>query len=300
MGARSLVIDTTGLVKDFGRTRALNGLDLQVAEGEIHGFLGPNGAGKSTTLRILLGLVRPSSGTVRVFGLDPWRQPVPVHRDIGYVPGDVSLWPNLTGGEVIDLLTGLRSGAEERIRRELIEEFGLDPTRKTRTYSKGNRQKVALIAAFARPARLYVLDEPGSGLDPLMEAALRRRIRLARDEGAAVLLSSHILSEVEALCDSVTIIRSGAAVESGSLAGLRHLHRTHFRATGLANPEALRDLNGLQNLKTADGAVEFETEPADLARVLSVVAAAGPAGLEISPPSLESLFLRHYQERLPR
>ncbi|GLB69573.1 ABC transporter ATP-binding protein [Arthrobacter mangrovi] len=297
MGVRSLVIETSGLVKEFGRTRALNGLDLQVPEGEVHGFLGPNGAGKSTTLRILLGLVRPSSGSVRVFGWDPWVEPVRTHREIGYVPGDVSLWPNLTGGEVIDLLTGLRGGAEERRRRELVEEFGLDPTRKARTYSRGNRQKVALIAAFARPARLYLLDEPSSGLDPLMDSAFRRRVRMVRDERATVLLSSHILTEVEALCGSVTIIRSGTAVESGSLAALRHLHRTHFRVSGPADPEALQRLGGVWDLTAADGVVEFETDPADLPRVMSAVAAAGPAGLEVSPPSLESLFLRHYRDR---
>ena len=223
------VIDATRLVKTFGRTRALDGLDLRVAPGEVHGFLGPNGAGKSTTLRVLLGLIRPSSGSARVFGLDPWRDPVSAHRDIAYVPGDVSLWPNLSGGEVIDLLTGLRGGSEERLRRELIDEFEFDPRRKARTYSKGNRQKAALIAAFARPARLYLLDEPSAGLDPVMDSVFRQHVRRVSADGATALLSSHILSEVEQLCGRVTIIRSGRAVESGTLAELRHLKLTHFR-----------------------------------------------------------------------
>ena len=209
------VIEARSLVKDFGRTRALDGLNLAVAPGEVHGFLGPNGAGKSTTLRILLGLIRPTAGMARVFGLDPWADPGAVHRELAYVPGDVSLWPNLSGGEVIDLLTGLRGGADENLRRDLIEEFEFDPRKKARTYSKGNRQKVALIAAFARPARLYLLDEPSAGLDPVMEAVFRRQIERVSRDGATVLLSSHILSEVEQLCDRVTIIRSGTAVETG-------------------------------------------------------------------------------------
>jgi ABC-2 type transport system ATP-binding protein len=221
------IIDARGLVKTFGRTRALDGFDLRVGPGEVHGFLGPNGAGKSTTLRVLLGLIRPSFGTARVFGLDPWRDPVRVHRDIAYVPGDVSLWPNLSGGEVIDLLTGLRGGSEERLRRELIEEFELDPRRKARTYSKGNRQKVALIAAFARPARLYLLDEPSAGLDPVMDSVFRRQVQRVSADGATVLLSSHILSEVEQLCSRVTIIRSGRSRLSRSCCSSSvGLHRT--------------------------------------------------------------------------
>jgi ABC-2 type transport system ATP-binding protein len=291
------VIETTRLVKDFGRTRALDGLDLSVAAGEIHGFLGPNGAGKSTTLRILLGLIRPTAGTARVFGLDPWADPVGTHREIAYVPGDVSLWPNLTGGEVIDLLTGLRGGADEKLRRGLIEEFEFDPRKKARNYSRGNRQKVALIAAFARPARLYLLDEPSAGLDPLMDAVFRRQIERVRRDGATVLLSSHILSEVEQLCDRITIIRSGAAVETGTLGELRHLKRTHFRVTGLSQPARLASLPGMHELSVDDGAAEFDADAEDLGAVLAGIAEPGISGISVAPPSLESLFLRHYGDR---
>jgi ABC-2 type transport system ATP-binding protein len=287
------VIDATQLVKTFGRTRALDGLDLRVGPGEIHGFLGPNGAGKSTTLRVLLGLIRPTSGTVRVFGLDPWRDPVRAHRNIAYVPGDVSLWPNLSGGEVIDLLTGLRGSSDERLRRELIDEFEFDPRRKARTYSKGNRQKVALIAAFARPALLYLLDEPSAGLDPVMDSVFRRQVRRVSAEGATVLLSSHLLSEVEQLCGRMTIIRSGRAAESGTLAELRHLKLTHFRVEG-ADAELLAALPGVQDVLIDGRAVEFEVDSAHLALALDAVVAAGATGLSVSPPSLESLFLRHY------
>ena len=289
------VIDATLLVKTFGRTRALDNLDLRVGPGEVHGFLGPNGAGKSTTLRVLLGLIRPTSGTARVFGLDPWRDPVRAHRDVAYVPGDVSLWPNLSGGEVIDLLTGLRGGSDERLRRELIDEFEFDPRRKARTYSKGNRQKVALIAAFARPARLYLLDEPSAGLDPVMDSVFRRHVRRVSADGATVLLSSHILSEVEQLCGRVTIIRSGRAVESGTLAELRHVKLTHFRLEG-ADAALLAALPGVQGVLTDGDVVEFDVDPADLAPVLQAVAASGISGLIVSPPSLESLFLSHYSD----
>lgn len=260
-----------------------------------HGFLGPNGAGKSTTLRVLLGLIRPTSGTARVFGLDPWREPVRVHRDTAYVPGDVSSWPTLTGGEVIDLLTGLRGGSDERLRRDLIEEFEFDPRRKARTYSKGNRQKVALIAAFARPARLYLLDEPSAGLDPVMDSAFRRQVRRVSADGSTVLLSSHILSEVEQLCSRVTIIRSGRAVESGTLAELRHLELTHFRVEG-ADADLLAALPGVQGVRTEGRSVEFEVDSAHLGLALDAVVAAGASGLRVSPPSLESLFLRHYSD----
>ena len=291
------VIDATGLVKIFGRTRALDGLDLRVNPGEVHGFLGPNGAGKSTTLRVLLGLIRPTSGTVRVFGLDPWKDPVRAHRDMAYVPGDVSLWPNLSGGEVIDLLTGLRGGSDERLRRELIEEFEFDPRKRARTYSKGNRQKVALIAAFARPARLYLLDEPSAGLDPLMDAVFRRQIQRVSLDGATVLLSSHILSEVEQLCDRITIIRSGTAVETGSLGELRHLRRTHFRVSGLAEPARLAVLPGMHGLTVDGAAAEFDADAANLGTVLAGIAEPGISSLSVAPPSLESLFLRHYSDR---
>lgn len=290
------IIEARGLVKDFGKTRALDGLNLAVEAGEVHGFLGPNGAGKSTTLRVLLGLIRPTAGTVRVFGLDPWTDPVAVHRDIAYVPGDVSLWPNLSGGEAIDLLTGLRGGADEKLRRGLIDEFEFDPRRKARAYSKGNRQKVALIAAFARPARLYLLDEPSAGLDPVMDAVFRRQIERVSRDGATVLLSSHILNEVEQLCDRVTIIRAGTAVESGTLGELRHLHRTHFRVTGLADPARLAAMPGTHDVSITGSAAEFDADPGDLGSVLAGIAEPGISGLSVAPPSLESLFLRHYSD----
>lgn len=291
------VVEVSRLVKEFGSTRALNGLDLTVTEGEVHGFLGPNGAGKSTTLRILLGLIRATSGTVQVFGQDPWADPVRTHRDIAYVPGDVSLWPNLSGGEVIDLLTGLRGGADQSLRRHLVDDFELDARKKIRAYSKGNRQKVALIAALCRPARLYLLDEPSAGLDPIMDAVFRRHIQRVRSDGATVLLSSHILGEVEQLCDRVTIIRAGAAVETGSLKELRHLSRTHFTVTGVSAQDALALLPAVHGVRTTGTGVEFDADAEDLAAVLSALGGAGVAGLAVAPPSLESLFLRHYRDR---
>jgi len=290
------LIETSALVKRFGKATALGGLDLAVAEGEVHGFLGPNGAGKSTTLRVLLGLVRPTSGTARVFGLDPWAEPVVTHRDIAYVPGDVALWPNLTGGEAIDLLTSLRGGADAGRRADLIDEFDFDPGKKARTYSKGNRQKVALIAAFARPARLYLLDEPSAGLDPVMDSVFRRQVERVRSEGATVLLSSHILGEVERLCDRVTIIRSGVTVESGSLADLRHLSRTSFRVTGIARAGIIEFVEGARDVKTVGDAVEFEVDPGAIAGALATLSSRGITGLTVAPASLESLFLRHYGE----
>ncbi|TLM84720.1 ABC transporter ATP-binding protein [Pseudarthrobacter sp. NamE5] len=291
------VVHTQGLAKNFGRTAALAGLDLTVMPGEVHGFLGPNGAGKSTTLRILLGLVRPTSGTAQVFGIDPWAEPVRAHRDIAYVPGDVTLWPNLTGGEVVDLLAGLRGGADESLRRQLIDEFDFDPRKKARTYSKGNRQKAALIAAFSRPAKLYLLDEPSSGLDPVMDAVFRRHVRRVAAEGATVLLSSHILAEVEQLCSRVTIIRAGTAVESGTLAELRHLTRTRFRVTADVQPEELAAVPGIHDLRAEGKAIEFDADAAHLGAILEALASAGVTGITATPPSLEELFLRHYSDQ---
>ncbi len=289
-----LIIETSSLVKRFGRANALDGLDLHVTEGEVHGFLGPNGAGKSTTIRVLLGLMKSTAGTARVFGLDPWSQSVTINRDIAYVPGDVSLWPNLTGGEAIDLLTSLRGGADAQRRAQLIEEFEFDPRKKARTYSKGNRQKVALIAAFARQAQLYILDEPSSGLDPLMESVFRRQIERARHDGATVLLSSHILSEVEQLCDRVTIIRAGVAVESGTLADLRHLSRTSFRVSGVADTSALQSIDGVHDVYQVGDTVECEVDAGAIPAVLTELAAQGASAVTAAPASLESLFLRHY------
>lgn len=288
------LLETSALTKRFGRALALDGLDLQVAEGEVHGFLGPNGAGKSTTIRVLLGLIKPTSGSARVFGLDPWADSTAIHRDIAYVPGDVSLWPSLTGGEAIDLLTSLRGGADPTRRAELIEQFDFDPRKKGRTYSKGNRQKVALIAAFARPARLYILDEPSSGLDPVMESVFRQQIARVRAEGATVLLSSHVLSEVEQLCDRLTIIREGTVVESGSLADLRHLSRTTFRVAGIADVAALQSIAGVHALSPVGDTVEFEVDADAIPAVLAAVAGQRATAVTAAPASLESLFLRHY------
>jgi ABC-2 type transport system ATP-binding protein len=292
-------ISAAGLVKTFGTTRALDGLDLAVDTGEVHGFLGPNGAGKSTTIRVLLGLLRADAGAVRLLGADPWREAARLHRRLAYVPGDVSLWPNLSGGEVIDLLGRLRGGLDEQRRRELLERFELDPTKKGRAYSKGNRQKVALIAALASDVELLLLDEPTSGLDPLMEQKFRSYIRDDRSRGRTVLLSSHILSEVEALCDRVSIIKDGRTVESGTLAELRHLTGTHVDAQlTAAPPPDLRMLPGVHDVVIIGQRVSCQVDPAHLGDLLGRLAQVGVATLTSAPPTLEELFLRHYGPQL--
>ncbi|MFE7845802.1 ATP-binding cassette domain-containing protein [Microbacterium sp. NPDC057407] len=298
----STVIQTTGLTKFYGRVHALDGLDLRVDEGQIHGFLGPNGAGKSTAIRVLLGLARATGGEASVFGADPWREAVALHRRIAYVPGDVSVWPNLSGGEAIDLMARLRgtprSSAAYRAERDrLCEAFQFDPRKKGRAYSKGNRQKVALIAAFAVPADLYILDEPTSGLDPLMEVMFRREIARVRDAGATVLLSSHILSEVEQLCDRVSIIRAGRIVESGTLAELRHLTRTEVSFEG-TDASAAAGIPGVHDLLVEEGRVRFTVDSDAVPAMLPDLAGHQVAGLRINPPSLEELFLRHYGDDL--
>ncbi|WP_030561433.1 ABC transporter ATP-binding protein [Streptomyces aureocirculatus] len=297
-------ITVSGLHKSFGRTHALDGLDLDVDRGEVHGFLGPNGAGKSTAIRVLLGLLRADSGAAQLLGKDPWHDAVELHRRIAYVPGDVTLWRNLSGGEVIDLYGRLRGGLNPSRRDGLIERFELDPTKKGRAYSKGNRQKVALVAAFASDADLLILDEPTSGLDPLMEEVFQDCVQRARREGRTVLLSSHILSEVESLCDRVSIIRHGRTVESGSLADLRHLTRTSVGAELAAAPNGLADLPGVHGLqvdeiKGTDGAhchrVALQVDTENLDAVLRALTASGVRSLTSTPPTLEELFLRHYQ-----
>jgi ABC-2 type transport system ATP-binding protein len=293
------IIEAQGLVKKFGRVRALDGLDLSVSAGEVHGFLGPNGSGKSTTIRVLLGLMRASEGTVSVLGLDPWTDLVKTHRDIAYVPGDVSLWPTLTGGECVDLLGDLRGGVDDELRAELIRDFELDPKKKARSYSKGNRQKVALVAAFARPAKLYILDEPTAGLDPVMESVFRRQIDRVKAEGATVLLSSHILSEVEELCDRVTIIRAGKTVETGTLASMRHLTRTSFRVTTAADAASLASFAGVHDVRREADALVFDADTDQLASVLAGLTRLGLEDLRVSPTSLEELFLRHYSDEAP-
>ena len=288
------VIDIRGLVKSFGSTRALDGLDLVVEPGEVHGFLGPNGAGKTTTLRVLLGSVRADAGTVTVLGLDPWRDIPALHARLAYVPGDVALWPNLTGGEVIDLLGRLQGGHDPARRAELLEMFDLDPTKKSRSYSKGNRQKVALVAALASRAELFLLDEPTSGLDPLMEERFRGCVRDLRDEGRTILLSSHILSEAEALSDRVTIIRAGAVVESGRLSEMRHLQRLSIAAETEHELHGITDIPGLSDVVIDANHLRCTVEPGHLAELLSHLSAAGIKTLESHPPSLEQLFLSHY------
>lgn len=289
-----LAIDVRGLVKHYGSTTALDGLDLQVETGTVAGFLGPNGAGKSTTIRILLGLHRAGGGRAEVFGRDPFRDAVDLHRRLAYVPGDVALWPRLTGGQVIDLLLGLRGIKDAPRRAEMIERFELDPTRRASTYSKGNRQKVALVAAFAADTDLLVLDEPTSGLDPLMEAEFQRCTREAAGRGATVLLSSHILAEVQQLCDTVTIVRSGRTVLAGRLDELRSVTRSRLTATIASGAEALGRLEGVHDLEVDGDRVVCTIEDAATAEVVGAVAALAPSALTIEPPSLEELFLRQY------
>ncbi|MDH6115477.1 ABC-2 type transport system ATP-binding protein [Kitasatospora sp. MAP12-15] len=287
-------ISVSGLVKTFGRTRALDGLELTVAQGEVHGFLGPNGSGKSTTIRVLLGLLRRDSGTARLLGGDPWHDAVTLHRRLAYVPGDVTLWRNLSGGEAIDLLGRLRGGLDAGRRTELLERFELDPTKKGRAYSKGNRQKVALVAALASEAELLILDEPTSGLDPLMEEVFRRCVSEERDRGRTVLLSSHILSEVEALCDRVSIIRAGRTVETGSLTELRHLTRTAVSAELAADPTGLESLPGVHDLVVDGNRVRCQVDAEHLDALLRAFGRSGVRSLTSRPPTLEELFLRHY------
>ena len=293
-------IAVAGLVKTFGSTRALDGLDLTVRTGEVHGFLGPNGAGKTTTIRILLGLVGADAGTAGLLGGDPWRDTAALHRRLAYVPGDVTLWPNLSGGEVIDLLGRLRGGLDRKRRADLLERFELDPTKKGRTYSKGNRQKVALVAALASDVELLLLDEPTSGLDPLMEEVFRQVVLDDQREGRTVLLSSHILAEVEALCDRVTIIRDGRAVETGTLADLRHLTRTSIRAELTGPPTGLADLPGVHDLRAHNSHVSLDVDTSALDTVLRHLTDAGVRSLVSQPPTLEELFLRHYSPAVDR
>ncbi len=292
------VIGAEGLTKAFGQTRALDGVDLRVTRGEVHGFLGPNGAGKSTTIRVLLGLLRADAGRVHVLGGDPWRDAVPLHRRLAYVPGDVELWPTLTGGEAIDVFARLRGGVDPARRDELCERFDLDPTKKARTYSKGNRQKVAIVAALASDVELYLLDEPTAGLDPLMEAVFAEVVNERRDAGATVLLSSHLMAQVERLCGAVSIIRAGRIVESGTLDQLRHLTRTTVSATTRTPADGLADLAGVHDLRHEDGRVTFEVDGEQLHTVVGQLHGYGIDSLISHPPTLEQLFMRHYERDL--
>jgi ABC-2 type transport system ATP-binding protein len=287
-------IEIRNLTKNFGAVRALDGLVLTVREGEVHGFLGPNGAGKSTTIRVLLGVVKADGGTARLLGGDPWNDAVELHRQIAYVPGDVTLWPNLTGGETIDLLARMRGSLDEKRRAELIERFDLDPHKKARTYSKGNRQKVSLISAFSSYARLLLLDEPSSGLDPLMENVFQQCVAEARDRGVTVLLSSHILAETEALCERVTIIRAGKTVESGSLESMRHLSRTSIKAEMIGDPGDLTRIRGVEDVSFDGRSLHAQVDSESLGELIRVLGDAGVRSLISQPPTLEELFLRHY------
>ena len=289
------VIEVSDLHKHFGRVRALDGLDLTVNEGEIHGFLGPNGSGKTTTIRVLLGVLRATSGHAGLLGRDPWRDAVALHREIAYVPGDVTLWPSLTGGEIIDLLARMRGGFDEGRRAELIERFDFDPKKKARTYSKGNRQKVSLISALSSRARLLLLDEPSSGLDPLMERVFRECVIEARDRGVTVLLSSHILSEMEVLCEKVTIIRAGKTVESGTLESMRHLSRTSIKAELAGPPPDLSRIPGIEDVTVEGNTVYAQVDAGSLGELIRVLGDTGVRTLVSQPPTLEELFLRHYR-----
>jgi ABC-type multidrug transport system ATPase subunit len=293
-GTAPAAISVSGVVKHFGTTRALDHLDLTVHAGEVHGFLGPNGAGKTTTVRILLGLLRKDAGETTVLGGDPWRDAVTLHRRLAYVPGEVNLWPNLTGGEVIDLLGTLRGGVHRARRSALLERFHLDPAKKCRAYSKGNRQKVALVAAFASDVELYLLDEPTSGLDPLMELVFQDVVRELRDAGRTVLLSSHILAEVEALCDRVTIIRAGRAAETGTFDELRHLTRTTVVVETAKPIGTLDGLPGVHDAHIDHTRAQFSADTEQLNRILGRLTEFGVRSLTSSPPTLEELFMRHY------
>lgn len=298
MSTQELAIETSGLTKSFGRTHALQGLDLAVPTGQVTGFLGPNGAGKSTTIRVLLGLLRADGGTAKLLGGDPWADAVSLHSRIAYVPGDVNLWPNLTGGQAMDILSRLSGSIDVKRKAQMMERFELDPTKKARAYSKGNRQKVALVAALASDAELLILDEPTSGLDPLMEAAFQESIQEVKAAGRSVLLSSHIFAEVEKLADTITIIRDGITVESGTMAQLRHLTRTQITVTLDGGPSDLASVPGIHDLRVVDGHVTFAVDDAELPSVLAALARLNPSNLVSSPPSLEELFLSHYTDEL--
>lgn len=296
--AAPAVVHARDLARSFGRVKALDGLDLTVREGEVHGLLGPNGAGKSTTIRILLGLLKAHGGEVQVLGGDPWHDAVSVHRRMAYVPADVALWPNLTGGEAIDVLSRSRRDVRSSRRTELIERFALDPSKKSGTYSKGNRQKVAIVAALATDAQLLVLDEPTSGLDPLMESVFATCIEEERERGRSVLLSSHTLAQVERLCDRISIIRDGRVVESGSLTDLRHLTRSSVRVR-TARPVDLGGHASVHNLRVEDDELLFDVDAEAMDEVMGQLHRARIASLTAQPPSLEELFLRHYSVEAP-
>lgn len=289
------VLKVTNLTKSFGNFTALNNVNLEVKKGEVYGFIGPNGAGKSTTIRVLLGILKATSGEANIFGKDAWKNAVEIHKRIAYVPGDVNLWPNLTGGEVIDLFVKLRGSNHKSRREELIKKFDLDPSKKCRTYSKGNRQKVALIAAFSSDADLYILDEPTSGLDPLMERVFQECVLDAKKEGKSVLLSSHILSEVERLCDKVAIIREGQIIETGTLTELQHLTRMILHVETKEPMSSLKELKGAHDIEEEGRNYTLHVDGGELDDVMKYISQYGIVKLESAPPTLEDLFMRHYE-----
>lgn len=290
------MVEMNNVTKCFGKLTALDKISLQLDEGEVLGFIGPNGAGKTTTIRVLMGILQAASGKAVVFGQDVWRDAVEIHKRIAYVPGDVNLWPNLTGGEVIDLFVRLRKGRQKRYREDLIQRFDLDPSKKCRTYSKGNRQKVALVAAFASDADLYILDEPTSGLDPLMEEVFQACVLEVKKEGKSVFLSSHILSEVEKLCDRVSIIRQGKIIETGTLAELRHLTRTDVTVKTARPIEGLESDPNIHELRREPSGISFSVDTEALGAVIATISQYDIEGLQCMPPTLEQLFMSHYAE----
>lgn len=289
------LVKVTNLTKKFGEFTALDRVNLEINRGEVVGFIGPNGAGKSTTIRILLGILKASEGDVKIFDQDAWDDAVEIHKRVAYVPGDVNLWPNLTGGEVIDLFVKLRGVQDKSRREELIKKFNLDPTKKCRTYSKGNRQKVALIAAFSSDADLYILDEPTSGLDPLMEQVFQECVMDVKNKGKSVILSSHILSEVEKLCDKVAIIRQGKIIETGTLDELRHLTRTQILVKTKQPITKLHELHGIHEIKETDQGWSFQVDTEEMDDAIRHISQFGIVKLESAPPTLEDLFMRHYE-----
>jgi len=289
-------VELNNVTKNFGKVAALKGVNLQIKEGEVFAYIGPNGAGKSTTIRVMLGILQATKGDAKIFGLDAWKYAVDIHKKIAYVPGDVNLWPNLTGGEVIDLFVNLRGSHNKELRARLIKDFNLDPTKKCRTYSKGNRQKVALIAAFASEVDLYILDEPTSGLDPLMEQVFQDCVLEQKNRGKGVFLSSHIMSEVERLCDRVGIIREGEVVETGTLDDLRHLTRYTMSVATERTIEGLDNLPGIFDIVKTDSGVKFHVDTAKMGNVITHVNQFGIKMLESTPPSLEELFMQHYKK----
>ena len=289
------VILTRGLVKRFGDTVALDGLDLTVRRGEIHGFLGPNGAGKSTLIRLLLGLVRSDGGEVGILGMDPWKRSREVHGQVAYVPGEVNLWPNLTGGEVLDLLASLRGGTDIERRNELCRRFDLNLQAKGGSYSRGNRQKVALVAALSTDAELYLFDEPTAGLDPLKESVFQECVAEIRERGGTVLLSSHILAQVEQLVDTVTIIRKGRTVESGSLEEMKRLARSRVAATLRSEPKGLELMQGVHDVEVEGARIRFSVDTDRLEDAMKWLLERGIEDVSTRPPSLEDIFLEEYR-----